>query len=389
MFADAYFPTLDGTVTFLDGLARNLKAQGHRPVLIVPSERVRRNRLIEHDVMEVGSLRAPFAPPGYRMTWESARGVTSRLRDLQFDLVHIHSPFTAAHLGVEFAARRRLPTVLTYHTLFPAYAALYGPRWGSRLWERVVTRRSRRVGNRCDLVIANSAPMVPVLRSYGITAPIHMIPVGINHEVFSRARRAGVVRDRFGIAQDSKILLYVGRIGAEKSVDLLVPMLKDVRRRHNAHLVLCGHGAQVEAIKRMAADHSLSPWVHFAGVIREPAELARYYGDADAFVFPSRTDTFGAVVVEAQAAGLPVVAVGVLGSTATVEDGVSGLLASHDAQDLSRQVCRLLSDPHLASSLRASGRRRARHFSANEIAARYVDSYEELLRRGVDAAAAR
>ena len=315
--------------------------------------------------------------------------MNSRLVDLDFDLVHIHSPFTAAHLGFEFAERRRLPIVLTYHTLFPAYAALYGPKWGRHLWERVVTRRSRSVGNRCDLVIANSAPMVPVLKSYGITTPIQMIPIGINHEVFSSARRTGTVHQRFGIPDHAKVLLYVGRIGAEKSVDLLVPMLKEVRRAHDAHLVLCGHGAQVEEIKRTAAGEALSRWVHFAGVIREPVELARYYGDADVFVFPSRTDTFGAVVPEAQAAGVPVVAVGALGTTATVEDGVSGLHASHDPSDLARKVCRVLSEPTLASSLRIGGRRRALACSADAITARYVGAFQELLREAAGPVAAR
>jgi phosphatidylinositol alpha 1,6-mannosyltransferase len=117
--------------------------------------------------------------------------------------------------------------------------------------------------------------------------------------------------------------------------------------------------------------------------------LARYYGDADVFVFPSRTDTFGAVVPEAQAAGVPVVAVGALGSTATVEDGVSGLHAAHDAIDLARHVARILSEPTLAGTLRTGGRRRALDFSAHAITARYVRAYTELLGRGELAASER
>lgn len=380
-FADSYFPMLDGTVTFLDGLARKLKAQGHRPVLIVPGQRKRPSRRVEDDVLRLGSLPFTYAPPGYRAVWEPSGWVGSRLRQLDFDLVHIHSPFAAAHLGLHLAKKRRVPAVLTYHTLYPAYAGLYGPRWGAGVWERVITARSRRVANLCDLVIANSGPMVPVLQSYGITAPIQMIPVGINHEVFAKAGRTGNVRRRLGIGEASRLILYVGRIGAEKSVDLLVPMLKDLRERFDAELVLCGQGAQEGAVKEAAERYGLSGRVHFAGVVRDQNELATFYGDADAFVFPSQTDTFGLVVPEAQAAGLPVVAVGVLGGTATVEDGVSGLLAAPDPMHLSKQVGRILSDPALADRLRAGGRRQSLECSTSLIAIRHVDAYNDLLTR--------
>jgi len=212
-FADAYFPMIDGTVTFLDGLARNLTAQGHRTVLVVPSQQKRPSRSVHNGVLQLGSLPFRFAPPGYRATWEPATRVRSRLRDLEFDVVHIHSPFAAAYLGLSFASKRNLPTVLTYHTLFPAYAALYGPHWGTHMWERVITRRSRQVANRCDLVIANSWPMVPVLESYGISTQIQTIPVGINHAVFAQAKPTGTIRHRYDNTAHSKVILYVARIG--------------------------------------------------------------------------------------------------------------------------------------------------------------------------------
>jgi len=380
-FGDAYFPMLDGTVTFLDGLARNLKEQGHRSVLIVPGQRKRPSMRVEDDILRLGSLPFGFAPPGYRAVWEPAGWVRSRLRKLDFDLVHIHSPFAAAHLGLRLARNRRVPAVLTYHTLYPAYAGLYGPRWGTSVWERAITRRSRQVANQCDLVIANSGPMVPVLQGYGITSPIQMIPVGINHEVFAQAHRTGIVRRRIGVSEASKLILYVGRIGAEKSVDLLVPMLKDLRGRFDAELVLCGQGAQEDAIREAAERAGLSGRVHLVGVIRDQQELAMFYGDADVFVFPSQTDTFGLVVPEAQAAGLPVVAVGALGSTATIQDGVSGLLSSPDPLDLSRQVGRILADAGFADQLRAGGRRRSLEYSTRLIAIRHVDAYAELVTR--------
>jgi glycosyltransferase involved in cell wall biosynthesis len=387
-FADAYFPMIDGTVTFLDGLVRNLNARGHRTVLIVPGQHKRPSRRVEDDVLRLGSLPFKFAPQGYRATWEPATRVRSRLRDLDFDLVHIHSPFAAARLGLSFASERKLPTVLTYHTLFPAYAALYGPRWGTHLWERVLTRRSRQVANRCDLVIANSRPMVPVLVSYGISTQIQTIPVGINHDVFAQARPTGKIRDRFGIKAGSKVILYVGRIGLEKSVELMVPMLRALQDRFDSHLILCGQGNQEAALKRASVSLGISQRIHYAGVIRDPRELALFYGDADVFVFPSQTDTFGLVVVEAQAAGLPVVAVGVLGSTATIQDGVTGLLSSPDPIQLANQVSRILSDPTLARRLRAGARRNALAYTADSIAARHVEAYRNVVGGRVAAAVA-
>jgi glycosyltransferase involved in cell wall biosynthesis len=230
--------------------------------------------------------------------------------------------------------------------------------------------------------------MVPVLESYGISTPIQTIPVGINHAVFAQAKPTGTIRHRFSITAHSKVILYVGRIGVEKSVDLLVPMLKALQERFDTHLILCGQGTQEASMKRAAGSLGISDRIHFAGVIRDPSELANFYGDADVFAFPSQTDTFGLVVVEAQAAGLPVVAVAVLGSTATIEDGVSGLLSTPDPVHLANQVGRILSNPVLAGRLRAGARRSSLAYTADSIATRYLDAYRVVVSGRAAAAAA-
>lgn len=376
LFADAYLPLIDGSVTFLTNFTRTLLQMGHDYRLVVPFH----PDFHDHDPRVIGipSFPALFAPPGYRFPLATLRMIEARLGPHPFDLVHVHSPFATGYLGVRFAKQRRLPALLMYHTLYPEYAYHYGPPGLKRFSRALITRLNRNVCNQCDALTYPSPPMEPLLRSYGITVPFHHLPGGIQTEVFAHAKASGRLRSRWGMGPQDPLLLFVGRLGFEKSVDFLLQVLQRVRSDRPAHLVICGDGAAAPHLKNLADRLGLAPYVHFEGFIRDQRSLADYYAEADAFVFASQTDTQGIVLLEAMAAGVPVVAVNVLGPTGTITHGVNGLLAPPLVEEFSHHVLRVLNDPGLARSLKEAGRRHAKQFSFEAVTGQILDIYEQL-----------
>lgn len=379
LFADAYLPLIEGSVTFLTNYFRILTEWGHVPTLLVPFHP--RYQGQDERIVSLPSIAAPYGPADYRFTSAGLAAVEKRLRAFSYDLVHVHSPFATGYLGIRFARRRRLPVILTYHTLYPEYAVHYGPRWLRFLSRRAIMWWSRFVCNQCDAVIVVSESMNSVLRGYGIHVPFELIPGGIRTDVYSRAVSSGRLRSRLGLSASESILLFVGRLGREKSVDFLIRVLERVRQSRPAHLVICGDGAARGELQALAERLGLGSCVHFLGLVDDQELLAEYYAEADTFVFASQTDTQGLVLLEAMAAGLPVVAVNVLGPGNTIQHGVNGLLVPPSLEEFSNQVLRILDDPDLAKRLSQAGRLYAQKFSFEAIARQTLEFYGALLER--------
>lgn len=208
-------------------------------------------------------------------------------------------------MGVRYARRFGLPLVFTYHTQLEEYAH-YVP------FERTATRRAastltRTYANLADTVIVPTAAMEGRLRMLGVDAPIAVIPTGIDTRHFASGRRDPELRARLGAQPDGRIVLLVSRLAKEKNIDLAIRalgLIADTRVR----LVLAGDGPEREALLETARGAGVAGRVQFAGQVAREA-LPDLYASADAFVFPSLTETQGLVLAEALVAGLPVVAV--------------------------------------------------------------------------------
>jgi len=205
-------------------------------------------------------------------------------------------------MGVRFARRRGIPLVFTYHTQLEEYAH-YVP------FERTATRRAattltRTYANLADTVIVPTSAMEARLRGLGVTAPIAVVPTGIDVDRFAAGRRSVALRERWGARN---VILLVSRLAREKNVDLAIRALARLDDA-GTHLVLAGDGPERAALGDVAQDAGVEHRVHFLGhVARE--ELPDVYASSDAFVFPSFTETQGLVLAEALVSGLPVVAV--------------------------------------------------------------------------------
>lgn len=382
IFTDSYLPRISGVVRSIEASVAELRRQGHHATILAPGYRGYRDT--DTDVVRFRSVRAPGVPD-FPLAIPVARRLVASMRGRRLDVIHTHTPFLMGVAGRYAARRLGLPLVFTHHTMYAEYVH-YVPVVSPRLSREVVTRYTVRYCNGCALVIAPSEAVRRWLHARGVTAPVEVLPTaGLELARFSRLNPAWV-RPRFGIPPESSLVISVGRLGREKRFDVLLEAFARAARGASARLLIVGGGPEANDLAALAAQHGIAGQVIFAGPLDHDRVLD-CYAAADVFAFASPTETQGLVVVEAMAAGLPVVAVGDGGVAEVVSDGQTGLLVALDPEALGAAIRRALDDPVLRRRLGQAGREAARGFAIEAITRRLVGLYRET-RRTTEAIAA-
>ncbi len=362
-FTESLLPHVDGVSRTLAQLFGTLEARGVEFRVFSPfvpgpevswSGRVRPVRFVRFPLY-----------PDYRVTLPWGHGVGRELDAWGPDLVHLVSPTPMASWAQRWAARRGVPAVSSFHTHFVSYFRYYGvPALEGFGWAML-----RRFYARCARVYAPSRSIIRELESHGI-GRLELWSRGMDTRRFSPAFRDPELRRSVGADDDTPVVLLVSRLVKEKDLADLVEMDAVLRGRGARYrLVLVGDGPMRAELEARLPD------AHFAGH-RTGEELARWYASGDVFVFPSTTETFGNVVTEALASGLPAVVVDRGGPPDQIEPGENGWIArANDPADLADRVASLLRDPEARARMarRAVASARERDWSA--INGRLLDSY--------------
>jgi glycosyltransferase involved in cell wall biosynthesis len=374
--SECYRPTRNGVVSSIETFRKELTELGCHVKVFAPAFPGYVER--DEDVHRFPSfcfstyVEYPIAIPIAPKAWKA-------LEDFSPHIVHVHSVFWLTRFAGRWAVLRKIPLVVTYHTLVTEYLH-YAPL-PKPIARRLVIKLSESFCNMCDLVLVPSPAVIPILRSYGVKTEIVPLPTGINVEEFCNGDGLSI-RERFGIPKDAIVLLYVGRIGLEKNIEFLIRATSLVLQRHkNAYLMLVGPGPYLNQAMRMASSLSCSDRIIFAG--GHPRERMKdFYASADIFVFASLTETQGLTVMEAMASGLPCVAVDAKGVSYAFEDGVHGFLSPNDELAFCERVCKLIHNEALRWQMGENAKRHVReNFSPRVMAERLLQLYEELLRR--------
>ena len=223
-----------------------------------------------------------------------------------------------------------------------------------------------------DIVYVNSEHYRRCWIERGIPAEkIKILPRGLDTSLFHPSRRTDAFREKFGARNGEPVLLYVGRISKEKDLDVLVARLPKLRENHPAtRLVFVGDGPYLKELRDALPD------AVFTGYL-SGGELARAFASADIFVFPSTTDTFGNVVLEAMASGLPAIVSDTGGPRELVKNGVTGYIThSRDIEDFTSATERLLADPTLRETMRSNARAAVQNRDWSEAFAKFWSASE-------------
>lgn len=373
-FTDTYTPQINGVVTSIDLFREQLEARGHEVFVFAPTPaqrsdgtKVLRFKSVPFAFQREMRVAAPYST-------EALRAV----RRVRLDVVHSHDPFSIGLLGLAMAKAYRLPYVHTYHTLYPEYVHYI---WDTRLTKEIAVRLSSDFCNRCDAVIAPSAKIAEALRRWGTKTRIEVIPTGVDLSEYQRREPEAIegFRSSLGIPATERMLLFVGRLGREKNIELLIealPLLRDSAAR----LVIVGGGPHREELEAVARREGVQERVVFAGYLpRERVALA--YQAADLFVFSSITETQGLVLGEALASGLPVVAVHDTAVAEWVRHGANGMLAPPLPAPFAEAVDAALADEEGLRRMSEEARRIAEEGSIEHQVDRLLTVYAELSRR--------
>jgi 1,2-diacylglycerol 3-alpha-glucosyltransferase len=379
--SDVYFPRVNGVSTSIRTFRTDLANEGVETHLVVPRYEAAAPDAVseEPQILRVSAARVPGDPEDRRLRWGALSRALDALPREDFDLVHIHTPFVAHYAGTRFARRAGIACVATYHTFFEEYLHHYLPllpRRATRVLARTFTR------SQCAQVqalIAPSEPMRAVLGEYGVTTPIHVLPTGLAADRF-RPGDGQAFRVRAGIGAARPLVTYIGRVAHEKNIGFLVQVFAAVLAAvPEALLVIAGEGPARESLRAQVAALGLAPHVHFAGYLDRDTELLDCYAAADAFVFASRTETQGLVLLEAMAQGAPVVSTAELGTRSILVPESGALVVAEDREAFAAAVVRVLREPRLRAELASMGRAYARTWSSAVMARRLKGLYAQLL----------
>ncbi len=369
LFSDTYVPQINGVVTVLQTMRRLLTELGHEVFIFAPTYA---DAQPEEGVYRFASFTYPFHKES-RVVIPYKRRTSAVFEAL--DIVHSHTPFSLGLLALWVARRYKKPHLHTYHTLFTEYRHYVPPPL--RPTRGMAERISAAFCNRCDVITAPSQKMRDELLRYGVRKKIHIWPFGPDLSEFEKEplwepRRALKIPPR------TRVLLFAGRLGTEKNLLFLLRAFQRMTdSKRDLLLVIAGDGPQRQELEEHITALGLSDLVLFTGYL-EHAKLIDLYKTADLFVFTSKTETQGLVLVEALAAGTPIVAVGAMGVLDIVTDGENGLLVDEDEEAFARAAVGLLDDPQKLSAMKTKALKRAHELSAQGAIQKLVGIYREL-----------
>ncbi|NLB18694.1 MAG: glycosyltransferase family 4 protein, partial [Syntrophomonadaceae bacterium] len=362
-------------VTSICTFKEELSKMGHETFIFAPS--YQNHHDYEENIFRCFSVPSP-SNRDFSVPIPLSPRVNAIVKNLDLDIIHVHSPFILGPMGARFSKKLDVPLVFTYHTLYDQYVH-YVPM-AQELARDLAIKYCSFFSNKCDLVIAPSIEIKEMIQRNGISSPIEVIPTGVETARFKKGN-PNWIRKHFGIPSDRKICLFVGRLSKEKNLEFLIQAFQKVKQQYdNACLVIIATGPLEKELKKTVINLGmvLNEDVIFAGFLSFENLVDAYCG-ADLFTFASVTETQGIVLVEAMAAGLPVVAVKATGSQDMVEDGRQGILVNNDQVMMADQIVRLLRDDQLRKDFSAQAVHRATELSSRAMARKLERQYMLLI----------
>ncbi|GAA0778395.1 glycosyltransferase family 4 protein [Roseibium denhamense] len=378
MMTNTYLPHIGGVARSVSTLARGLIQEGHQVLIIAPETyegKTPSSCPNDPAVIRVPALKRTVGS-GFSVPVRIPRSVAEAIDEFQPDIIHAHQPFLLGVEALRFAAKRGVPTVFTFHTRYDFYGQYVS--LGAPGLRRVIVSLARGYCNLCQEVIAPSASARTHLREAGVKVPITVVPTGIDLEQY-RQGCGDRGRRRWHISKDAFVAGHVGRLAAEKNIGYLIEGLcRFLTERQDARALIVGDGPMRPAMEDAFRLAGLADRVCFTGFLLGQ-DLATAYASMDVFAFASRSETQGLVLVEAMAAGVPVVALEAAGTRETVRSGENGTLlapsASPEAFGRELQTYQAMSG-ECRSAMGDAARKTAAAFSSDTMVRQTISLYE-------------
>jgi glycosyltransferase involved in cell wall biosynthesis len=366
LFTETFLPKVDGIVTRLRHTVEHLVRNGDQVLIFSPD-----GGLKEYKGATIYGISGSPLPWYPELKMAFPRPAIGRMLELfKPDIIHVVNPAILGLGGIFYAKQMQIPLMASYHTHLPQYLQHYGlGMLEGFLWELL-----KAAHNNAQINLCTSTAMMQELTDHGIER-VALWQRGVDTETFGPHLASAKMRDRLSQGHpEAPLLLYVGRLGAEKEIDRIKPVLQSIP---GARLALVGDGPNRQVLEEHFAD---TP-THFVGYL-QGLELASAYASADAFIFPSRTETLGLVLLEAMAAGCPVVAARSGGIPDIVTDGVNGFLFDpNDENGAIAATKKLFANSNQRKNMRNNARMEAERWGWAAATCQLQNYYQEIVEK--------
>jgi glycosyltransferase involved in cell wall biosynthesis len=372
MMVDSYKPYVSGITNYVDLNKRYLEMAGHEVFVFTFGDLDYKS----NEPRVIYSKGVPLADSGFYLSLRYSTAAKKLLQKM--DIVHVQHPFLSGRLALRYCRPPRIPIVFTNHTRYDLYAQAYLPMMPNEISQGLLQAYMPSFCDAVDLVIAPSAGMEKVLRQFNVEGQVAVVPNGVELKNFHDAKP--FPRAELGYTKDDILLVYAGRLAPEKNLPFLLKSFAGVAQTlPNAHLLLIGSGIQQfeEEIRSLAVESGLGGRIRFTGRIAYD-QLPAYLAMCDIFVTASITEVHPLSVIEAMGAGLPVMGIHSVGVGDTVQDGITGLLATHDLPAFTAKLTRLCLDLSLRKQMSESAREASSSYAIERTTGLMLAHYEKL-----------
>lgn len=369
MMADVYKPHVSGITNYIVLNKRYLESHGHEVFVFTFGDE-------DYDDGEKNVVRSPALPlfdTGYYLSLRYSPKAQKLLRTM--DVVHVHHPFLSGSLALRYCRPRSIPVIFTNHTRYDLYAQVYLPVLPDVIGETALEAYLSSFCRGCDRVIAPSEGMRGVLKRLGIESFVDVVPNGVDLNPFQHVQEP-VDRASLGFTGEDVVMVYAGRLGPEKNLGFLMRSFAGTARAYdNVRLLIVGDGRERDNLMDQVRLFGLEYKVHFTGMVPY-ADLPRYLASADAFVTASVTEVHPLSIIEAMAAGLPVLGIESVGVGDVVIPGETGLLTPEDdLAAFTASMVRLATDPELRCRLADKARAVAQAYDIDRTTEMMLERY--------------
>lgn len=386
--SDQYWPSVSGVPVSMDSFKDNFTEKGHKISLLVPDYPGAALWDKENNAQNIFRFRSRslFFNKENRLVCRSEKKkIFERLDLIRPDIIHIHTEFSLAKVVIKYAKKNNIPLVLTAHTnweeLINEYLKFI-PHNLARFYCRSILRR---IFNKVDVVIVPTSLMESRLNQYYIQSPIQVIPTGVDVTKFSRDAEETKINHNYVFEslseriKDHKTLLYVGRLGKEKNIKFLIDaFFQLVKTNNDIKLLIVGDGPAKSELEDHSRKLGLEGRVIFTGFVQRNM-LAEFYSMAHIFIFASKVESQGLVILESMTCGTPVVAIGEMGTIALMGSGGGGYMVDDDLDLFIEKVELLLNDSQVHKIKSAEALQEAKKWGSEIMSSKVLTLYEELL----------
>lgn len=397
MFTDTYYPRINGVTISVQSYAAELIKLGHEVCIVTneyPEDSNGINTILDESngftefgakIVRVPSMKLIFSKEDRLGRLEKWFFVKKTMDEWQPDVIHVNTEWAVGYLGAMYARHRRKPFTYTFHTLWEDYIEGYAPFLSSKMSKKMGKELVKFYLKYATVIIAPTKRIAYVVERYGIEKTPYLLPTGIPSSLFvldpeKQKTKEKLLYSHFPQLVGKNILLYVGRVANEKNLDFLLDVNEKIQqKRTDTVMLIVGDGPYMKDLQKHITERKMGSTVFCSGYL-DRRDLPYIYSLATVFTFPSKTETQGLVTAEAMLAGLPVVAIGEMGTVDVMQGDNGGYMVPDDASVFSDKVLQLLDSDELRLQKSKEAKEWGKRWTIENMTQSLVEIYKDTIR---------